>query len=66
MSQRLSRKEIKRDEFMESMGEAIDYVRSQAGDEFALLSTNEPTMNYYLRPDIYRGEYSPELEKEAA
>lgn len=30
MSQRLSRKEIKRDEFMESMGEAIEYVRGHS------------------------------------
>lgn len=30
MSQRLSRKEIKRDGFMESMGEAIDYVRGNS------------------------------------
>ena len=30
MSQRLSRKEIKRDEFMESVGEAIEYVRGHS------------------------------------
>ena len=30
MSHRLSRKEIKRDEFLESVGEAFDYIRGHS------------------------------------
>lgn len=38
--------------------EAVEYVRSRTGEEPFILTTNEATMNYYLRPDYYRGGHS--------
>ena len=38
--------------------EAVEYVRSRTGEEPFILTTNEPTMNFYLRPDFYRGGHS--------
>lgn len=38
MSQRLSRKEIKRDEFMESVGEAVEYARSHSRGLLGIIS----------------------------
>ena len=36
--------------------EAVEYVESQTEDpDLLILSTNGPTMNYYFRPDHYRG-----------
>ena len=34
--------------------EAVEYVRSRTGEEPFILTTNSPTMNYYLRPDYER------------
>ena len=36
-------------------GEAVEHVLSQGGEDPMILTTNDPTLNYYLRPDYHRG-----------